>query len=153
MQRATLIFLLKSCQPRCSMKASPSVRTQKTCHATILLVVCWDGHITDNDERKYWKHLWHISFVDRISPPCICSWSSHCPHAFPFSPVKILHILHRAPLCNLLRAHKLEFSLLPLCSHSTLCDLVHHGTLSTLHYSYLTCFISTTTLHASLESY
>ena len=41
----------------------------------------------------------------------------------------------------------LEFSLLPLCSHDKLCDLlVHHGTLSTFRYSYLTCIIPAATL-------
>lgn len=71
-------------------------------------------------------------FMDFSLPTCF-------PHPSPL--VKILLILHRSPLCNFLRAHKLGFFLLPLCSHSKLCDLlVHHGTLSILHY--LTCFIS-----------
>ena len=48
----------------------------------------------------------------------------------------------------------LELSLLPLCSHNKLCDLlVHHGTLSTLRYSYLTCIIPAATLCASLETH
>ena len=46
----------------------------------------------------------------------------------------------------------LESSLLPLCSHNELWDLlVHHGTLSTLRYSYLTCIIPAATLYAFLE--
>lgn len=133
MPNGTLVFLLKYCQQPGSLKSFPSVQTGKKgpYHFSAGSVLREDTQLIKN-ERKYWKphdilfledfHL-HV-FIHGVPTAYML------PHPAPL--VKILLILHRIPLYNLLRAYILEFSLFPLGSHSKLCDLVHHGTLSAL---------------------
>lgn len=94
------------------------------------------------------------SFEDWISPPCICSWSSNCLHAPPIHLHWFKTYIYSSQRSSVELSQNLQIKvlLLPRCSHSKLCDLLgHHGTLSTLHDSYLTCFLSTATLPHSLE--
>ena len=138
------------------MKPSPSVQTPKTCLATLLLLGF--KRLAHNWERMR-ENTGNIhdmcSFEDWISPPYICSWSSNCLHAPPIHLHWFKSYVYSSQRSSVELSQSLQIRviLLPPCSHGKLCDLlVHHGTLSALRCSYLTCFISPSFVSPSFVS-